>query len=57
MNKDKYIDELEKQYNLLFDYMWSTGTVPYILFLKETKNIPIKLLKHIKSYTTRITTK
>jgi len=57
MDKDKYITELEKQYNLLFDYMWSIGSVPYILFLKENKNITFKLLKHIKSYTTRITTK
>ena len=30
-----YVTSLETQYNLLFDYMWSMGTLKYLKFLKD----------------------
>ena len=57
MDKDKYIIELERQYNLLFDYMWSKGSIPYINFLRKKKIITSPLSqKKFKPYTTRINT-
>ena len=47
----KYIEELKISYNLLFDYMWSMGTVPYMKFLKDRK---ILNNKNYYKYTTRL---
>jgi hypothetical protein len=33
------IAELEKHYNLLFDYMYSNGSIRYGIFLFNDKNI------------------
>ena len=30
-----YITSLETHYNILFDYMWSMGTLKYLSFLKD----------------------
>ena len=48
MEKDK-LDELETHYNLLFDYMFSTGTIPYSNFLRMTKNIKGKDVEHYRT--------
>lgn len=50
MEKDK-LDELETHYNLLFDYMFSTGTIPYSNFLRMIKNIKGK---DVEQYRTRL---
>ena len=50
MEKDK-LDELETHYNLLFDYMFSTGTIPYSNFLRMIKNIKGK---DVDQYRTRL---
>ena len=49
-DEEKYIEELETNYNLLFDYMWSMGTVPYMKYLKDRK---ILNNKNYKKHTTR----
>ena len=45
------LDELETHYNLLFDYMFSTGTIPYSNFLRMIKNIKGK---DVEQYRTRL---
>ena len=50
MEKDK-LDELETHYNLLFDYMFSIGTIPYSNFLRMIKNIKGK---DVEQYRTRL---
>ena len=50
MEKNK-LDELETHYNLLFDYMFSTGTIPYSNFLRMIKNIKGK---DVEQYRTRL---
>ena len=50
MKKTK-LDELETHYNLLFDYMFSTGTIPYSNFLRMIKNIKGK---DVEQYRTRL---
>jgi|2_EtaG_2_1085320.scaffolds.fasta_scaffold418762_1 hypothetical protein len=50
MEKTK-LDELETHYNLLFDYMFSTGTIPYSNFLRMIKNIKDK---DVEQYRTRL---
>ena len=50
MEKTK-LDELETHYNLLFDYMFSTGTIPYSNFLRMIKNIKGK---DVEQYRTRL---
>ena len=50
MEKDK-LDELETHYNLLFDYMFLTGTIPYSNFLRMIKNIKGK---DVEQYRTRL---
>ena len=46
-----YIAILETQYNLLFDYMWSNGSIPYMKYLKDRK---ILNNKNYYKYTTRL---
>ena len=46
------LDELETHYNLLFDYMFSTGTIPYGNFLRIIKHIKAK---DVEQYRTRLT--
>jgi len=36
------IAELEKHYNLLFDYMFSNGSIRYGIFLYNDKNIKVE---------------
>ena len=50
MKKTK-LDELETHYNLLFDYMFSTGTIPYSNFLRMIKNIKGK---DVEQYRTKL---
>ena len=45
------LDELETHYNLLFDYMFSIGTIPYSNFLRMIKNIKGK---DVEQYRTRL---
>ena len=50
MKKTK-LDELETHYNLLFDYMFSIGTIPYSNFLRMIKNIKGK---DVEQYRTKL---
>ena len=52
MMKKTKLDELETHYNLLFDYMFSIGTIPYSNFLRMIKNIKGK---DVEQYRTRLT--
>ena len=51
MMKKTKLDELETHYNLLFDYMFSIGTIPYSNFLRMIKNIKGK---DVEQYRTRL---
>ena len=50
-DEKKYIEELEINYNLLFDYMWSNGSIPYMKYLKDRK---ILNNKNYSKYTIRL---
>lgn len=52
-DEKKYVKELEIQYNLLFDYMWTMGSTSYIKFLR---NRGISILNYLRGVT-RIKTK
>jgi len=41
MKETEYIKELETHYNLLFDYMWSIGTVSYMCFLRDRETLNV----------------
>tara|TARA_R100000306_G_C4342245_1_gene125835 strand:+ start:458 stop:667 length:210 start_codon:yes stop_codon:yes gene_type:complete len=50
-DEKEYIEELETNYNLLFDYMWSNGSIPYMKYLKDRK---ILNNKNYSKYTIRL---
>ena len=50
-DEKEYIEELEINYNLLFDYMWSNGSISYMKYLKDRK---ILNNKNYYKYTTRL---